>query len=826
MDEESLADVGDQRPESPVTNAIQAHLDEEGESEEEENDGDQERGAAVPQLNEQQTKLLRKLEGEFKGVIIENVCASRGEVLLNTLELVKQHRLPHEVHANILKLINSIFIANVVPDTRYLLDDLYKSSSGISYHFYCEVCSEILPTADFHADGTVQCVHEECNHLNSMKDLRDKNSYFVTVDIPTQLKLLLNSGDVFHTLKSPAELVRECNGIMTDLYGGQMYIAFANFVSSINNGKPVSFTMCIDGSPLFKSSGCQVWPLFLILNELPPHTRMHNLILAGFWFGDKKPNFPCFFEVFVDQMKCLSTDGCVIEIKGEATLFYCYMIACCVDSGARGAVQEVHQHNGEYGCSWCEHFGQRVGGNNNARMYPTVDPKPKLRTREELLRYGATVLAENLKHVNGVTGISFLASLPQFDIVDGMIVDPLHAKYLGVARQFAKLWFGTDGIDKWCSAQHPKGVNPPYYIGNPTNVKKINQLIQKLTPTVECRRMPRFMEDIKYFKARDWENFVLFTSVLLLKGILPEAYLNHWILYAQGSYLLQLRSLTAEDITLAEGLYDRFSSDIEVLYKNGDSETSPETPCKQKKFNVHLLQHAGQNARRWGPDWAISCYAFESGNFDMQQMIKSNKGIPNQILRHISQDISRNIMKLSSCNTPATKQFLSILGKKKVAKCVIVGKCSLLGTIRSLIPSAEEDFILRQANLNPSLFIECSKVISNHCVFTNDTYEKASRRNNSVVRLVDKSFAVIRKIVACETDNSVYAFTSVIRTTPYHSPGIAHVPIDKRFLYNIVLTEQGKQLTPFSDIDIVCVRSNVGPLGNTLSPMPNTFTIC
>ena len=35
----------------------------------------------------------------------------------------------------------------------------------------------------------------------------------------------------------------------------------------------VSFALNFDGAPKFKSSSLQIWPVQLLLNELPPHIR-------------------------------------------------------------------------------------------------------------------------------------------------------------------------------------------------------------------------------------------------------------------------------------------------------------------------------------------------------------------------------------------------------------------------------------------------------------------------------------------------------------------------------------------------------------------------
>lgn len=776
------------------------------------------------------SKLMNNLKGKFSENIQERVSATPGEALLNALELSKAHSFPHDVHANLLKFVNSLFPVDILPDTRYKLDDLYVNSCGITYHFYCNVCFGILPTPNRKISSIIKC--ENCTTEHCSTKLWQNETFFVLVDVPLQMQVLFNKKEgAFESLKSPIELALEHLNCSRDLYGGTAYM---NFAKSLDYSKPVryvSFTKCIDGSPLFKSSGVEVWPMVLQVNELSPKIRMENLLLAGFWFGSTKPKYACFFEVFVPRMKALSDNGCQVKVKDQSVTFHPYLIACCVDSGARGIIQEIHMFNGEMGCSFCLHPGIRDGFGSNARRYCKLDVDPELRSEEEVLEDGKEVLqmleqGAKKPHVNGVIGISLLVQLPMFNIVDGMIVESLHGKSLGVARQFAKLWFGTEGVDRVITPQYPKGILPEYYIGGDPNVQKINDMISELTPTVETRRLLRKISDLAYFKARDWENFVFYVSVLVLTSILPSAYLNHWILFVQGSYLLQQHELSKEDIDVAERLLNRFADEVESLYKNGDILAKPTKPCKQMTYNVHLLRHAGQNARRWSSDWCISSYAFESANGYIKKMIKSQKGIASQIIRQVSQDLARDILRCSSASTPKSQDFVRTLKKKNVSQCLYVGDCVLLGKIDPLCASEEEQFILTDAGMDPTKFVQCTKVIVNDCVYTTEGYKKSFKRKNCVVRLVDMSFALIRKIIGCQTSGKVLVFTSVVRVHPFHSPGIAHVDPNKRFLYHITLTEQQVQLHPIESIKIVCVVSNVGPLGPTLSPMPNVFTYC
>ena len=60
------------------------------------------------------------------------------------------------------------------------------------------------------------------------------------------------------------------SGCISDVYDGELYQEQAEFFSEMFN---VSFSLNYDGAPKFKSSGVQVWPILLYMNELPPAAR-------------------------------------------------------------------------------------------------------------------------------------------------------------------------------------------------------------------------------------------------------------------------------------------------------------------------------------------------------------------------------------------------------------------------------------------------------------------------------------------------------------------------------------------------------------------------
>ncbi|KAL1419620.1 hypothetical protein MTO96_005112 [Rhipicephalus appendiculatus] len=63
--------------------------------------------------------------------------------------------------------------------------------------------------------------------------------------------------------------------------------------------------------------GTAIWPVQLLINELPPEQRMNKLVLAALWFGKEKPDMELFQGPFVDALNKLGEDGFLLEHEGK-----------------------------------------------------------------------------------------------------------------------------------------------------------------------------------------------------------------------------------------------------------------------------------------------------------------------------------------------------------------------------------------------------------------------------------------------------------------------------------------------------------------------------
>lgn len=733
-----------------------------------------------PRVN---TLKARIEKDQYLDQIQDAPAASRAEVLLNILEFSTHYNLPVQANEDLHKLVNSIFYKPIIPDTKYKIDKLYANNSEITFYFFCGQCSENFGSLD-HKDVQVKLC-PNCGFNNPVSDLT-KASYYIIINLASQLEALFSNPDVAKQLKNPFVLVNNHTNVMRDLYDGEVY---QNFVKSLNPHDAdifLSMTFCTDGTPLFSTSTVSIWPIYVIIHELPPRLRMANTLLAGLWFH-KHPVTEMFLDGFVDAVLPLSNPGFNLKIGDVEKSCKLYLLGCCVDSAARGAVQCIHAHNGEFGCNWCLHPGETAPG-SSVRKYLIMDEPFERRTKEGVLADGrvAMNLTGRVVHVNGVLGLSPLLRVPHFNIIDGMILDVLHWSNLGIGRQMFKIWLGERKCEDW------DPVKPPaYYIGGPENLKLLNARIKAFTPPIELRRTPRDISHFAVWTGREFENMILYLSIPLLKNILPDRYLKHWSLYVQAKYILMGSELNTNDFDLADELMKKFTSGVQELY--GWTEMT---------FNMHLNEHASEHAKRWGPLCCMSAYAFEAANKDLKGKIHAERGIPHQVIRRLGFDISLLSLR-EVASTAQSERFRTSMKRKEILKSFYVGPVNCMMP-SNFNPSREESWLCQQKGIEIEKFSECKRIIENEVCYSCPTTAKT---DNSFAVLSNGSIVKIRKVICSEELLQVFLFVSKVHCTPYPS-SLANCR-SSPFLYNVQLIEAERSLVEVSELKMICVSNSV-----------------
>jgi hypothetical protein len=473
----------------------------------------------------------------------------------------------------------------------------------------------------------------------------------------------------------------------------------------------IKLMMNTDGVPLYSSSSVSLWPVYLVINNLPSHIkfRKENMIIWGLWQGRGKPNFHTYFSPLVAELNNLWTNG--IHVFQEEQIINVKLTIATMDLQAKAYVMAMNQHNGEYGCVSCEHSGSVCKqGKGYARGYsPSFQHPPPTRTTESVLSNAQEVIAsQTRKPVKGIKGVSVLFEIDYLDPVDAVVPDYMHGVLLGTTKKLLSLWFNKE---------HSKKA---YYLGK--NMRDINNRLMAMKPTDALSRLPRKVETVTHWKASELENWLLFYAVPCLKGILPEQYFHNLCCLIGGIYILLTENPSDEELDRAEKQLKDFYVSFEIHYGTSN--------CGMNVHNIgcHLVDYVRQH----GPMWGWSCFPFEDMNGLLVRSAHGTGQVCKQLLRylltHKKLHAEANFMQSDSLKK-FTKDMLTV-GKRsgnyqEAANCRIMGK-----TFPGEIPREIKEAIAANIDLNVDdcLFLKARRVHVNDNTVHSIEYKRVQKR--------------------------------------------------------------------------------------------------
>ena len=83
----------------------------------------------------------------------------------------------------------------------------------------------------------------------------------------------------------------EQNGVLKDVWDGLTLRSLCNPGRFFSSRQNLAVSLSTDGVPLFESSPVSLWPVYLVILNLPANIRMNaeNVILCALWIGPNKP---------------------------------------------------------------------------------------------------------------------------------------------------------------------------------------------------------------------------------------------------------------------------------------------------------------------------------------------------------------------------------------------------------------------------------------------------------------------------------------------------------------------------------------------------------
>ncbi len=347
--------------------------------------------------------------------------------------------------------------------------------------------------------------------------------------------------------------------------------------------------LSIDGIPLFKSAKTQFWPILCTMLNTSSSAIFAVSVFCG---KGKPPSLRAFLGPFIDELNQLRKNG--LEYRGKVFKnFHLQSIIC--DAPARSYIKVIKGHRGFGACERCSTKGICE---NNRLIFP--DLNAPLRTDLDFRK------GDDPHHHMGVSPLEMY--LPDFDMVYGVPLDTMHMAHLGGMKKLMKdIWVGTLPVHANLNSKHR------------LTTKQISIMtsqilrLKEFLPKKEFRsRRGQSMDNICFWKAREFRLFLLYTGPIVLKKVLSEEKYNHFILFHTGMRLLSNPSSNRDQIEKAGIILKEFVSEFGRIYGKHNL-------C----YNIHSLIHLYLDCLIFGCAESFSAYRFESFLGGMKKVVRS-----------------------------------------------------------------------------------------------------------------------------------------------------------------------------------------------------------
>lgn len=358
----------------------------------------------------------------------------------------------------------------------------------------------------------------------------------------------------------------------------------------------VEYQINIDGLPLFRSSGLQLWP---ILGRIVGTKRP---FLIGAFCGSSKPgSIDEFCEDFISEALELCDMGFWLHgVKYRA------QIACFIcDAPARSFIKQTKSHTGYYGCERCIQKGEYT----ESRV---IFPKTDSEKRED----EAFARQEYTHHQVGKSPLTGL----NVGLVSGCILDYMHLVCLGVVRRIIFFWLKGSLKTRLSSRQ----------------VNIVSQGLVSLRGHIpsEFVRKPRSFSELEYWKASEFRQFILYTGLIVLKSQLSKKLYEHFCCLSVIMHMLLSPSLCMHYCDYVDKLLIVWIKRSQKLYGR-----------HFVVYNVHSLLHLVDDVRKFGNLDNISSFPFE--NF--MRCLKSAIRKPQKVLEQLANRVAEGYFNNKTC---------------------------------------------------------------------------------------------------------------------------------------------------------------------------------
>lgn len=706
---------------------------------------------------------------DFSEVISTPASVTPGEAMVMLLKYSLKHELSFSGISELFRMVNNFFAKPILPESKYMLDKILNPTNDVEFHAVCPSCCKNL--GEFHDIGSERKIR--CNVCNFTVDVSNPSSpsFFAIINPSEQIFQYLRQHEDYYDFVVNERPYKEDE--ISDIYDGSKYREFVASLRESEKRTYVTLNINTDGVPTFKSSKYSIWPIYLQINELPVQDRFKSLITCGVWFGKTQPEMNAFLSPLVNKLNKLSENGIDIKIKGEQRIIKPYVLVGIFDAPARCKATGTSQFNGKYGCDWC----LNPTSWDTATRYTKALPIPIERSKQKMLDW-CEEATEKRTPVFGVKHATPLYYLRNFCIVWSIVPDYMHACLLGVGKQFTTFFINSLTRDQF---------------------ENLDDLMIRMKIPNQAARLPRSLTEKEFWKAKEWENFILFFSIPLFDTVFDRATIKHWSLFVQGLYILLKQIITKRELEKANKYLHEFVSKTQDLYGT-----------HVMTYNVHQLLHICDSVKHWGPLWSINQFPFENKNGVILSSINGAKGVILQILRNINMQHSYALIEntvFKNCSQQM-KHYLENFLIKRTKNCQKVDNLSYYGTRKYCL----DPHFLARYNLSFNSVIY-TRIIKDRCLYTTNHREN-SKSCNYYAQLKDLSFIKIINFVYDPNASRNYVICDKLITT---------TSIYNQFMHRIHPLDENPIIINTSELNRVCVYIEIEN-DSFVCPLPNLYS--
>lgn len=240
---------------------------------------------------------------------------SVGEIMTMVFEYGYENECTATALSNLFKFVNTLFPQPVLPNSKYSIVKLFNPQNRVEYHAVCDNCGAYVGKLG-EINHIQTCMF--CNFNLNVKNPCEKN-FFVLIDPTKQISDLLKMCEDYYDYVIKDRIGER--GYIKDVYDGNEYKKFVRSLPEDRKDCYVTSVFNTDGTQKFKRSKSSVWPLLLMLNELPVQERLDKLVSCGLWFSSKKPDMGSLLTVLSISLIAIKKKGFLVKLRTKVALY-------------------------------------------------------------------------------------------------------------------------------------------------------------------------------------------------------------------------------------------------------------------------------------------------------------------------------------------------------------------------------------------------------------------------------------------------------------------------------------------------------------------------